>query len=63
MKITEKVNELVQKLMEENPNTKLTIGYLHKGEMSFKLLERWLLQSIVNLSTDYFCSKSTSRRL
>ena len=39
MKINEKAKELIQKLMENNPNTKLTIGHLHKGEMSFKLFD------------------------
>ena len=39
MKITEKANELIQKLMAENPNTKLTIGFLHQGGMSFKLFD------------------------
>ena len=39
MKVDEKSNILIQKLMEENPNTKLSIGYLHKGETSFKLFD------------------------
>ena len=39
MKINDKANELIEKLMVENPNTILTIGYLHKGQTSFKLFD------------------------
>ena len=39
MKISEKANKLIQNLIKENPNTKLSIGYLNKGEISFKLFD------------------------
>jgi len=39
MKINIKTNELISNLMKENPNTKLSIGFLHKGEASFKLFD------------------------
>ena len=37
MKINKKANEMIQKLLKEHPNTKLTIGYLNKGETAVKL--------------------------
>jgi len=40
MIINDKANELIQKLMQESPNTKLTIGLLYEGEMSFKLFDK-----------------------
>jgi len=39
MKINDKATELIGNLIEENPNTKLSIGYLHKGKTSFKLFD------------------------
>ena len=39
MKVNRKAQEHINKLMIENPNTILTIGYLHNGEKSFKLFD------------------------
>jgi len=39
MIINENANELIKNLIKENPNTKLTIGYLRKGKTSFKLFD------------------------
>jgi len=39
MKINEKADGLIQDIIKKNPNTKLTIGFLHKGETSFKLFD------------------------
>ena len=39
MKIDDKANDLIQKLMKDSPNTKLTIGYLNNGETSYKLFD------------------------
>jgi len=40
MKISEKANELIQKLMEKHPHTLLTIGTLNKSETSYKLFDK-----------------------
>jgi CubicO group peptidase (beta-lactamase class C family) len=39
VKINEKTHEMIQTLMKNHPNTKLSIGYLNKGETSFRLFD------------------------
>jgi len=39
MRINHKAREFIDMLMVKNPNTILTIGYLHKGEKTFKLYD------------------------
>ncbi|MCL2355498.1 MAG: beta-lactamase family protein, partial [Oscillospiraceae bacterium] len=39
MKINEEANRLIQETMKKHPNTKLTIGILHKGKTTYKLFD------------------------
>ena len=39
MKINEEADKLIQKTIEKHPNTKITIGILHKGKTTFKLFD------------------------
>jgi len=39
VKINEKVNKMIQALMKNHPNTKLSVGFYNKGETSFKLFD------------------------